>query len=208
MAAEAMDTLNLERLIACPKCDAVYEIVEPAPRERAVCARCHTVLIAPRRRAGKQLIAMATTVLILIVAASVFPFLRIGAGGVHNDSSILDAAFAFSGPLAALSLAVLGFIVVVPMLRLMLLIYVLVPVVRNRPAAPGARSAFRFAESLGPWSMAEIFALGCAVALVKISDLAEVNFGPAFWMFAVLVVMIVVQDTLMCRYSVWKSLEG
>ena len=55
--------------------------------------------------------------------------------------------------------------------------------------------------------MAEIFALGCAVALVKISDLAEVNFGPAFWMFAVLVVMIVVQDTLMCRYSVWKSLE-
>ncbi len=207
MAIIALNELRIERLIACPKCDAVYEVVEPAPRERAVCARCHTVLIAPRERAGKQLIAIALTVLILIVAAAIFPFLRIGAGGINNTASVLDAALAFSGPLAILSLAVTGFIVIVPMLRLMLLIYVLLPIVRDRPPAPGARPAFRLAEVLGPWSMAEIFALGCAVALVKISDLAEVNVGPAFWMFAVLVVMIVVHDTLMCRYSVWKSLE-
>lgn len=207
MAGSASDMPALDHLIACPKCDAVYQVAEPAPRERAVCARCHTVLIAPRRRAGKQLIAIAATVLILIVAATVFPFLRIGAGGVHNDASILDAAFAFSGPLAVLSLAVAGFIVIVPAIRLMLLIYVLLPIVRDHPPAPGARPAFRLAEALGPWSMAEVFALGCAVALVKISDLAEVNFGPAFWMFSVLVVMIVVQDTLMCRYSIWKSLE-
>ena len=33
--------------------------------------------------------------------------------------------------------------------------------------------AFRLAEALQPWSMAEIFVIGCAVALVKIADLAE-----------------------------------
>ena len=207
MAATATDAHALENLIACPRCDAVYRVADPAPGERAVCARCHTVLIAPRRRAGKQLIAIASAVLVLIGGATIFPFLRIGAAGAHNNASILDAAFAFSGPLAILSLAVAGFIVIVPMVRLMLLIYVLFPIVQDRPPAPGARAAFRLAETLGPWSMAEIFALGCAVALVKISDLAEVELGPALWLFAVLVVMIVVQDTLMCRYSVWKSLE-
>ncbi len=83
----------------------------------------------------------------------------------------------------------------------------LVPLVADRPPANGARRAFRLAEDLRPWSMAEIFAIGCAVALVKVADLADVSFGPAFWMFSALVVLVVVQDTFMCRYSVWKSLE-
>ena len=35
----------------------------------------------------------------------------------------------------------------------------------------------------GPWSMAEIFVIGVAVALVKVSGLASVTLGPAFWSF-------------------------
>ena len=59
-----------------------------------------------------------------------------------------------------------------------------------------------------PWSMAEIFAIGCAVALVKITQLADVTFGPAFWMFTGLVVLVVVQDNFMCRWSVWNALSN
>ncbi|MDW3118176.1 paraquat-inducible protein A [Roseovarius pacificus] len=200
--------LDLDRLIACPGCDAVYTAPRVEQHERAYCARCHHVLIAPRRKAGKQLIALALTVLILIVAASVFPFLAIDAGGLHHGASILQTAFAFTGALSVLSVAVLMFIVIIPMLRLVLLIYVLAPIIRDRPPARWARPAFRLSEALLPWSMAEIFALGCAVALVKIGDMAHVVFGPAAWMFAVLVVIVVVTDNLMCRYSIWKSLEN
>ncbi len=66
---------------------------------------------------------------------------------------------------------------------------------------------FSLSEALRPWSMAEIFAIGCAVALVKVVDLADVSFGPGFWMFACLVVLVVVQDNFMCRWSVWNSLS-
>jgi len=199
----------LAGLIACPNCDAVYRAVQPATGERAVCARCHTVLIAPRRQAGQRLIAVSSAVVVLVIAATVTPFLRIEVGGRQNSSSILDAALAFSSSelLAVLSLAVASVIVFIPVLRALLLIYVLTPVVLDRAPAPGATRAFRLTETLRPWSMAEIFAIGCAVALVKIADLAEVHFGPAFWMFAGLVILLVVQDTFMCRYSVWKSLE-
>lgn len=200
-------TTDLDTLIVCPTCDLVYRAPRVASREKAVCVRCGTVLVAPRRKAGKQLVALALTVLILIVAASVFPFLTIGAGGVRHDASILDTAFAFSGGLSILAVAVLFFIVIIPALRVMLLIYVLVPIIRDRPPAPYAKSAFRLSERLIPWSMAEIFALGCAVALVKLSDLAEVLFGPAAWLFAALVVVVVASDRLMCRYSIWTSLK-
>jgi len=206
-AASAPADVDPGNLIACPQCDAVYRVSEPGHRERAVCTRCHRVLIAPRHRAGMQIISMAVAVVILVTVAAFTPFLSIRAGGVGNQASILDAALSFSGPFAVLSLAVAALIVFIPVLRALLTLYVLIPVVFDRPPAKGARTAFRIAEDLRPWSMAEIFALGCAVALIKVADLALVHFGPAFWMFAVLVVLVVVQDSFMCRYSVWKSLE-
>ncbi|BAQ68465.1 paraquat-inducible protein A [Rhodovulum sulfidophilum] len=209
LSAPDLSAQDLSELIACPQCDAVYRAVQPAPRARAVCARCHTVLISPQRQAGQRLIAVALTVVVLICAATLTPFLEVEAGGMSNATSVLDAALAFAGRplLLVLTLAVAALIVFVPVLRALLILYVLTPIVFDRPPARHARAAFRLSETLRPWSMAEVFAIGCAVALVKISDLAHVAFGPAFWMFSALVILIVVQDTFMCRYSVWRSLD-
>jgi len=77
----------------------------------------------------------------------------------------------------------------------------------DRPPARHAIRAFRWAEAMRPWSMAEIFALGCAVALVKVAGLATVSFGPAFWMFGALVVLVIVHDSFLCKWSVWNALE-
>ncbi|SEK71150.1 paraquat-inducible protein A [Roseovarius nanhaiticus] len=206
IAASGQDD-PLDALIACPHCDLVYSVPPVKQDERAYCGRCHSVLIAPRRKAGKWIIAMAASILILITGAMFFPFLTIGAGGLTHGTSIVQTSLAFTGSLALLAPAILAFIVIIPMVRLMLLIYVLVPVIRDQPPAPFARHAFRLAEDLTPWSMAEIFAIGCAVALVKLSDLAEVSLGPAAWMFAILMIIVVATDVVMCRYSIWKSLQ-
>ena len=197
-----------ENLIVCPHCDAAYTLMRPEMGQRASCQRCGTVLITPRRKAGLQIIAVSLAIMILIVAATIFPFLTINAAGASNSVSILDAALAFSdGPLIALSLTTAALIIFVPLARVLLAIYVLVPIVLDRNPARGAIQAFRLSEALRPWSMAEIFAIGCAVALVKITDPADVAFGPAFWMFAALVVLVVVQDNFLCRWSVWNSLD-
>jgi paraquat-inducible protein A len=199
----------LHDLIACPQCDALYRAQVPAHGQRAVCQRCGTVLITPRKRAGMTIIMLALTVLILAFASLWFPFLQISAGGLTNSATILDAALSFTGgPLLVVSLAVVALILVVPLVRAALTLYVLVPIVFDRKPRAAARSAFQLAEALRPWSMAEIFAIGCAVSLVKVADLADISFGPAFWMFAGLVVISVVQDTFMCRWSVWQSIDS
>ena len=195
-------------LIVCPACDAAFALQRPGHGEKAVCQRCGNVLITPRRKAGMQIIAVCFAIAILIISAAVFPFLKIDAAGAHNEVSILDAALAFSdGPLMVLALLTSALIIFIPLARVMLAIYVLVPLVFDRPPAPGAALAFRLSEALRPWSMAEIFVIGCAVALVKISSLADVSFGPAFWMFAALVVLVVVQENVMCKWSVWNALS-
>lgn len=206
--ADRETSLVLDELIVCPQCDAAYRMKKPEHGERAACQRCHKVLIAPRRNAGLHIIAVAMAVLFLIIGAAVFPFLTIDAAGTRNAVSILDAALAFSGgPMIFLSLATAGLIIFIPLMRVLLTLYVLIPMVLDKPAARHAIPAFRLSEALRPWSMAEIFAIGCAVALVKVADLAIVGFGPAFWMFGILVVLVIAQDSFMCKWSVWHRLE-
>lgn len=154
------------------------------------------------------IVMLSLGVVILVFGALWFPFLEISRSGFHNSATLIDSALAFTdGPLLILSLTVAGFIILIPLMRVMLILYVLWPVVFDRPPNKSAATAFRLAEALRPWSMAEIFALGCAVALVKVADLAQIGFGPAFYMFAALVVIIAVQDNQMCRWSIWKSLD-
>jgi paraquat-inducible protein A len=194
-------------LIACPTCDALYRVRPVGKGERATCARCHAVLIAPRAKAGMTVIMLATANMVLIAGAVAFPFLSISTTGLTSSASLIEVALGFSGgPLVALSLATLGLIVLVPLLRAMLLVYVVTPVVFDRAPRPHAATAFRWSERLRPWSMAEIFLVGCAVALVKVADLATVQFGPAFWMLVVLVLLAILQDRTLCRWSVWSSI--
>jgi paraquat-inducible protein A len=96
-------SVNLEEIIVCPQCDAVYHLKVPKVGEKAVCERCHTVLIEPRKKAGLKIIAIAIATFVLILGATFFPFLDIDAAGNKNSVSVMDAALAFSsGPLLRL----------------------------------------------------------------------------------------------------------
>ncbi|WP_241557854.1 paraquat-inducible protein A [Falsirhodobacter deserti] len=198
----------LDRMRACPQCDALYHLQPVQPRERAACKRCGTVLIAPRAFAFTRIIALSVAALILLTIALFTPFLDLSAAGMHSNASIWDTAMAFSdGMMAPLSIAVVAFIIVIPALRLGLIVYTLVPLARGRPAGIHAAGAFRLAEALRPWSMAEIFVIGVAVALVKIAGMASVTPGIAFWSFCILVIMMIWQDSFVDREQVWSALH-
>lgn len=200
--------LDPDLLIACPNCDAL-QIDGPVPDgARACCHRCGTVLMAPRAGAMTQIVMLAVTALVLMVAAVFFPFLELSVGGMVRRSSLLDAVLAFSsGLMLPLTFAVAALIIVLPSLRLATIVYALAPMALGWYPARHAVAAFRLAQALRPWAMAEIFIVGVSVALVKVAGLAKLSFGPAFWTFAALVLVTVLSDTYMCRLTVWKTLE-
>lgn len=195
-------------LIACPRCDALHVEEELSAGETARCIRCSTVLANPRTGAFAQLVALAFTTMVLIVAAVFFPFLEISRMGFGNATSLFGVALAFAeGMLLPLVLAVLAMIVGLPVLRSFLLLYTLVPLVQHRPARKHAAFAFRLSEHLRPWSMAEIFVIGTSVALVKIAGLANVHLGPAFWAFIALIFVNLASRAFMCQATIWDAIE-
>lgn len=202
-------TESSNNLIACPKCDALHHMHPIDKGEQAKCVRCGTVLMAPRDGAMTRIAMLSLTALILMIAAIFFPFLELSTHGLGRKSSVFDAILAFStGLMLPLSFAVAALIVVLPITRFIALIYVFAPMALGWEPAPKARAAFRLAENIRPWAMAEIFIIGVAVALVKVAGLAQVTLGPAFWAFVGLVIITVLKDNFMCRVTVWQTLSA
>lgn len=198
----------LDMLIACPACDALHRDAEVPVGEQARCRRCHTVLMAPREGAMTQIVMLSATALMLMVAAVFFPFLKLNVAGLEHSSSVIDAVLAYSdGLLVPLSVALAALIVILPAVRLIAVIYTVGPMMTGYAPLPAAEKAFRLANALKPWAMAEVFIVGVAVALVKVAGLATVSMGPAFWAFVALVLVTTLKDTFMCKLTVWKTLE-
>jgi paraquat-inducible protein A len=166
------------------------------------------VLMAPREGAMTRIVMLASTAMVLMVAAVFFPFLSLETRGLTQKSSVIDAILALShGLMLPLSFAVAGAIVVLPLIRLMAIVYALAPMAIAHYPFRGASQAFRLAMALKPWAMAEVFIVGVAVALVKVAGLAQLTIGPAFWAFVGLVLVTVLKDSFMCTLSIWKTLE-
>jgi paraquat-inducible protein A len=198
----------LDDLIACPECDTLHLAQDLPADARAHCQCCGSLLMSRQSGAVARILSLALTAFVMMIAAVSFPFLTLDAQGLHNATSVIDAILAFRHGLALpLAIAVAFFIVLLPLLRLAALIYALGPLVRNRPPRRGARLAFGLAEFLRPWSMAEIFIIGVSVALVKVAGLAAVTLGPAFWAFAGVVIITMLKDQMICRYTIWETLD-
>lgn len=174
---------------------------------RTRCVRCGYRLTLGKSEAITRVVGLALTSTILMGIVLFAPFLYLNAGPFDSNASVVDVVLGFAtGIMMPLAFAVLVFIIVVPVARSLLLIYALAPLLTGRRNSAGAETALRWAFVLKPWAMAEIFMVGVAVALVKLAGMATVNTGAAFWAFVLLVIVNTLQDTFMCRNTLWTSL--
>lgn len=194
--------------IACPKCDTLYRVDDDVATRDTRCIRCGHRLTYGRTGAIVRVVGLALTSAILMALAMFLPFLNLSTGGRTVSASLVEVVAGFAdSSMVPLAFAVLGFILVLPFTRFLLLIFALGPVALARRAYPGAATALRWAFWLKPWAMAEIFMVGVAVALVKLAGLASIGTGAAFWVLAAVVLISAYQETFMCRHTLWTELN-
>lgn len=195
-------------LVACAQCDALHHYVDPGARATTCCVRCGSVMFAPRPGSIALVLSLSISALVLMGIAIFYPFLKLSASGLSSQASLLDAVESYAlSDMAPLSIALAVMILILPVARLILLIYVTLPLSLGRRPWPGAFWAFRVNAIIRPWSMAEIFMVGVAVAMVKVSDLATLEFGLAFWAFAAVVVLVAAKDALTCERTIWHTMS-
>ncbi len=206
--ASATDRVLADEMIACTTCDALHRMSEVPEGGRLRCRRCGSILLRSEHGSLDSILGAALAMVLLVGSAVFMPFLQISVRGFQSSASLIDTAFAFTGGVTApLTVAVLLLIVVIPITRAVLLFYALLPLRLGLRPPPEARRAFFWAAKIKPWSMAEIFIVGVAVALVKIGGLATVSLGPAFWELTIIAVIVALETASLSEKTIWRMLE-
>jgi paraquat-inducible protein A len=193
-------------ICACEMCGTVQRRRELPHGLAARCRRCGSRLYRGRQASLDKALALTLGALVLILVAHLFPFLSFRMEGQQQTATLLTGVVKLwrdgFWPIALLVLAVAT---VIPAIRILLQLYVFLPLTLDR-AAPGAGRAFRWVEILRPWAMMEVYLLGVIVAYVKLSDLATLELGVAMFAFVALILTMVLIEATMEPAEVWERL--
>lgn len=128
------DWANNPNVIACPVCDVIHRMPPDRVGTKTACLRCGASLTLGKSLAVTQVVLSALTSLVLLLVVLFAPFLDLNAGQFANAATVFDALTGFTGGIMiALSWASIGFVIVLPLLRLLLLLWALVPLMFGFP---------------------------------------------------------------------------
>ena len=197
----------LPSMVACHECDLLHQKPALALGEVARCSRCNAFLYTNKANSIDRALAVSLAALIMFVVANAFPFLAISVSGNTQSISIISAVFALSDEgMWILGLLSFSFILLIPLLRVIGLLYILLPL-RFERRLPGIEIVFRGIVALSPWSMMEIYLFGAIVALVKLASMANIELGLSFWAFALLNLLSMLAAQMVDKHSLWEFIS-
>jgi paraquat-inducible protein A len=194
-------------IIVCPACDLAHRATAAPDNGRTQCARCHAPLQRPERTAIDTAIALAVCALVLLLVSNAYPLVAMHVNGNSRTTTLVGAALGLYAQ-GYVSLAALVFLttVVAPLLQIATLLYVLIPLWRNRHAR-GQNAMFRILTRVRPWSFIEVFLLGTLVAVVRLSKFAHIVPGIALWSCALLMICLSALTSVTSPAQVWRWIE-
>jgi paraquat-inducible protein A len=199
--------MTARRLQECPECGQMQVVPAMPPATRAICLRCDTVLRHTRYHPLLLPLALNLSALILLAVGATLTLMSVTTGGQERVAGLL------SGPaeledygLWELSLVVVVTTLGAPLARVLFMLIVLTGLLWQRPPSE-LRTIFAWVSHLKPWSMIEIYLLGLFVAYVRLSDMAQVDLGPAVYALGGLMVVMVLADVSLDEHAVWEALE-
>lgn len=198
----------MDSLMACPDCDLLYRKRPLQQGEKAKCARCGAVLYQHKRDSLERTLTLTLTSLILFVLANSFPLLDFKLQGRVQESEVITGVKElYAQGFWELAILVFCVSILAPLLKIVCLLYVLLPLRFNRRLWRPALM-FRIVETLHPWAMTEVYMLGIFVAIVKLSDIATIVLGVALYSFAALIVVMAAADASLDTHAIWERLEA
>ncbi|UJF25367.1 paraquat-inducible protein A [Suttonella sp. R2A3] len=176
-----------DELIACPYCDSLYQRTPLASGQKLTCTTCHSTIDRGLADFRKAFIFALSAILLFILAHS-SPFITITLGGDSNTISILSAiGTLFENRLPILAVIVFFLIIVTPLWYLLGVLWVVISF-RYRLFPRLSRHFLHWMVNLSPWNMLEVYLVAVVVTLVKIMQIAEVEFNAGFWAFCGLMI--------------------
>lgn len=175
----------------CHDCHILIDWPYLSSGETVFCPRCGAEVHQRKPNSITRTWALVIAALVFYVPANVLPITVTTSLGAEQADTIMSGVIYFlkSG---SFEIALIIFVasVLVPLMKLLILTYLLLSVQFKSLWRPKERTRlYRITEAVGRWSMLDIFVVTILVALVKLGVLANIDAGPAAIYFAAVVVI-------------------
>lgn len=173
------------------------------------CPRCAAAVHDRKPDSLQRTAALVFTAAVLYVPANVFPIMTVVSFGKGQSDTILSGIVHLAhGGMITLALLVFFASVLVPVLKLVGISFLLWSVHRRWQWRPRDRTfLYRVIESVGRWSMIDIFMISILVALVKLGNVATIETGLGATCFAAVVVITMFASMSFDPRLIWDVLE-
>ena len=201
-------TLKTSRLIACHECDGLQREVALVPGGNAACARCGAELFRRHPESFDRTLALMLAAAIVFVFANTHPVMTLDAKGMRTSTTLFGTVVALhEHGMTSVALLVFFTAIALPAAELAAMLYMLIPVHRGI-SPPGFVQAFRIVNGARPWGMEEVFILGALVALVKLTQIAQVTPGTGLYAIGAFIVLLAAAEAAYEPRALWARWEA
>ena len=176
-------------LIACHSCH--FLCAQGNRSADRICPRCGAELHDRKPNSIARTWALLLAAIIFYIPANLLPItVVISLGKAQSDTIMSGVIYFVHSGMWPIALVIFVASVFVPLLKLLILIYLLISVQRKSTWRQKDRTKlYRITEIIGRWSMVDIFVVTILVALVHLGGLATIHAGPGAIFFGAVVVI-------------------
>lgn len=189
-------------------CESCHLVSRPANAEEpGFCPRCGEMLEVRRPHSIQTTWALVIAAAICYIPANALPVLNTTTlGSTEGDTILGGVAFLYTSGSWPLALVVLIASVMIPLGKLVALVYLMITVQRGSIKDNKDRTRmYRMVVFIGRWSMLDVFVDTFTVALVQLQPLMSVAPGFGVFFFAAVVVLTMLAAENFDPRLIWDS---
>jgi paraquat-inducible protein A len=208
MKSIAFTTRNASQ-ISCHSCHLLCRINFSKIGKSLVCPRCGSTLHQRKPNSLKRTWALVLTAIVFYIPANLLPVTVVISFGKSQSDTIMSGVIYFiASGMWPIALIIFVASILVPMLKLIILTFLLITVQRKSAWRPKDRTRlYRLTEAVGRWSMVDIYVVTILVALVNLGNLATIQAGPGAGFFAAVVVITMFAAMSFDPRLIWDAKE-
>ncbi len=179
------------RALGLARCGTCALLVNLGAYVRARCPRCAAPVAVRQPRSVGVTWALLLAAIILYVPANLLPVMTVISLGSGQPDTIMSGVISlYRNGYQPLAIIVFVASILVPLVKMLALIYLLVSVQRKSPFGRHQRTRlYRVTEFIGRWSMVDVFVVALMTALVRAGAIATVDPGNGARAFAAVVIL-------------------
>ena len=196
-------------MIPCHHCHLLSQIPPGSKLSEMACPRCGAALHQRKPDSITRTWALVIAAIAFYIPAMVLPIsVTTTFAGAQGDTIMSGVIYFIHSGSWHIALVIFVASIMVPILKILILIYLLISVQRKSTWRPlDSTRLYRIIEFIGKWSMVDIYVITVMMALIKLGGLASFDAGPAAVFFGTMVVITMFAAMSFDPRLIWDCME-